>query len=143
MPPRIARPRNVPSRDGKSIGWRFDLMDDERWPFPAPQDGLYPIFLDSLVRIGGIPLSTWDSPAHKEPLTNLAPAAQARLRDLDLEGVTGGELSKFQVSEIAGHARMWAIKNDNVYFLLWWDPDHEVERAAPSRRMRRKLRDRR
>lgn len=24
----------------------------------------------------------------------------------------------------------------DVYFLLWWDPDHEVERAAPSRRLR-------
>ena len=110
---------------------------------PAPQDGLYPIFLDSLVRIGDIPLATWDSPAHKEPLTNLAPAAQDRLRDLDMEGVTGGELSKFQVAEIAPHARMWAIKNDNVYFLLWWDPDHEVEQPAPSRRLKRKLRDRR
>ena len=34
MPPRRARPRNVPSLDGKNIGWRFDLMDDERWPSP-------------------------------------------------------------------------------------------------------------
>ena len=113
-------------------------MDGELWPFPAPTDDLYDAFLESLNRIGGVPFDAWDSPAHKEPLANLASAAQDRLRELGIEEGTGGSLSKFQVSEIADRARMWAVQKDNVYFLLWWDPDHEVENAAPTRGLRKR-----
>lgn len=34
----------------RSIGWRFDLMDDGQWPFPLPSDDDYLKFLDSLPR---------------------------------------------------------------------------------------------
>ena len=135
---RGARGRRVSLREKRFIGWRFELMDDDLWPFPSPTDDLYIAFLESLNRIGGVPFDAWDSPAHKEPLANLASAAQDRLRELGIEEGTGGSLSKFQVSEIADRARMWAIQKDNVYFLLWWDPDHEVENAAPSRGLRKR-----
>ena len=126
------------------IGWRFDYMDNEQWPFPAARDGGHPAFWSSLHRIGGAPYAAWDNPAHIEPFENLSQAGRTRLEELGLrEVVERRGLARFPVTEIAGHARMRAIKNDNVYFLLWWDPDHEVERAAPSRRLRRKLRDRR
>lgn len=88
---------------------------------------------------GGMPHEMWDNPAHIEPYENLSEEGQARLADIGLqEAAMRHGLAKFKVTEIADRARMWAIKNDNVYLLLWWDPDHEVESVAPSRGLRKR-----
>lgn len=81
----------------RSIGWRFDLMDDGQWPFPLPSDDDYLKFLDSLERIVGMPHEMWDNPAHIEPYENLSEAGQARLADIGLkEAAMRHGLAKFK-----------------------------------------------
>ena len=60
--------------------------------------------------------------SHHNPILEiLAPDAQKRIRQLRLDDVT--ELHSFRIT---GQKRLWCIKLENVYALLWWDPEHQV-----------------
>ena len=58
---------------------------------------------------------------HKVPLVRLSSEAKKRLEELEMDDLDG--IWSFRIS---GLRRFWCIKEDNVYALLWWDPDHKV-----------------
>jgi hypothetical protein len=55
------------------------------------------------------------------PVEHLCPDAQRRLEKRRLDDVE--ELYELR---IAGKPRIWGIRQDAVYYLLWWDPEHTV-----------------
>lgn len=55
------------------------------------------------------------------PTHKLAVEAQKRLRALNLEDVDG--LWELRLS---GTTRVWGIRASNLFYLLWWDPEHTV-----------------
>ena len=58
---------------------------------------------------------------HPVPFDDLCLDAQKRLKTLKRDDLE--ELWSFRVG---AKPRMWAILYDNVFNLLWWDPDHKV-----------------
>jgi hypothetical protein len=62
------------------------------------------------------------------PLENLCSEAQRRLEHLQLDDLPGlWEL------HAAGQPRIWGHREEHVFYILWWDPDHTV---CPSRKKR-------
>ena len=47
--------------------------------------------------------------------------ARDRLRELQLD-----DQEKFWAFHINNKRRFWCIKYENIYALLWWDPEHKV-----------------
>ena len=62
---------------------------------------------------------------HRIPLDKLSKDAKKRLRYLDRDDLD--DLWSFRIS---GERRFWCIKHENIYALLWWDPNHTVYPVA-------------
>jgi hypothetical protein len=59
--------------------------------------------------------------SHFVNLKDLCPQAQKRLIQIQKE-----DLDQLFSLRITGQKRIWGIKEENVLWLLWWDPKHEV-----------------
>lgn len=59
--------------------------------------------------------------SHRVSQSRMAKEAKERLRRIELDDLE--ELWSFRVT---GRQRFWCMKRENVYSLLWWDPDHRV-----------------
>ena len=57
----------------------------------------------------------------RQPPQRLSAEAKQRLRDIKLDDID--TLWSFRMS---GAGRFWCLKHENIYSLLWWDPNHEV-----------------
>jgi hypothetical protein len=55
------------------------------------------------------------------PVESFSPEAKKRLKEIDLDDYDG--LWELRVS---GKPRVWGILNHNIFYLVWWDPDHKV-----------------
>ena len=55
------------------------------------------------------------------PTPKLPPKARRRLEQLKLDDF--GELYEIRV---AGKPRIWGVREEPVFYFLWWDPNHEV-----------------
>ena len=69
--------------------------------------------------------STWDSLNHKVhhmiPVRNIVAPARERLKELGRDDLEW--LASFHFN---GKKRIWAHRTGNEFWLLWWDPNHEV-----------------
>jgi hypothetical protein len=52
---------------------------------------------------------------------DLSPEAQKRLDQMQKE-----DLDQLFSLRLTGRKRIWGIKEGNILWLLWWDPDHQV-----------------
>ena len=59
------------------------------------------------------------------PTEKLSPAAQARLSELQLD-----DYEIWQAS-LSGVQRIWGVRKGNIFYPIWWDPDHQI---CPSRK---------
>lgn len=59
--------------------------------------------------------------SHRVSQSRMAKDAKERLRRIEMDDIE--ELWSFRVT---GRQRFWCAKRENVYSLLWWDPDHRV-----------------
>ena len=68
---------------------------------------------------------TWqvlrDNGSHLVQVDALCSKAQKRLGELGQDDCD--ELFSFRIT---GRKRIWGIKDGNILWLLWWDPEHEV-----------------
>ena len=64
---------------------------------------------------------------HSVELLSLCKEAEDRLREKKLDDFDS--IFRFRFS---GKERLWVIRNENVCYLLWWDPDHLVCPSAKS-----------
>jgi hypothetical protein len=62
-----------------------------------------------------------DNGSHLVQVGDLCSKAQKRLFELSKDDCD--ELFSLRVT---GRQRIWGIKDGNILWLLWWDPDHEV-----------------
>lgn len=60
------------------------------------------------------------------PWDSFHPDAQKRLRDIELDDYEG--LWELRLS---GTARLWGLLKQGIFYIVWWDPNHEV---CPSRK---------
>ncbi|MEV1331507.1 hypothetical protein AB0J20_18240 [Micromonospora costi] len=59
---------------------------------------------------------------HAYSTETVGSAARARLADLRINELTD-ELFRFRIS---GPKRLWGWRAEDVFHVLWWDPDHKV-----------------
>jgi len=124
------RPRRFPTtgHNSEQVAWRFGWIDrDEacRWSFESvAADKLAEI----IKKLGDWEGKTWaqilteDKKAqHDVALESLIPDAQAQLQKMKLDDFDA--LFRFRFS---GKERLWGVRIDNIFYLLWWDPEHEV-----------------
>lgn len=68
---------------------------------------------------------TWqtlrDNGAHSVDVATLVSDAQKRLKHIKKE-----DLEHLYSLRLSGRKRIWGIKEGNILWLLWWDPNHEV-----------------
>lgn len=107
-----------------------DLRYEGEWGWPTPEEALE--LFGFLADIGR---STWNEVRamqtggkhrhrkhHEHPLSSVCPTAQQRLAELHLDEVFE-ELFRFR---LGGENRLWGFVVDGVFYVLWWDPDHNV-----------------
>ncbi len=54
-------------------------------------------------------------------LTKLHPMQKKRLEEIEQD-----EIALFYSLRLSGKKRMWGIKDNNIFWILWWDPFHEI-----------------
>lgn len=59
--------------------------------------------------------------SHFVDMEDLCPQAQKRLINIKKE-----DLDQLFSLRLTGRKRIWGIKEGNIFWLLWWDPSHEV-----------------
>lgn len=58
---------------------------------------------------------------HSVPINDLCKEARDRLEALKLDDVD--DLFRFRLS---GEQRVWGMRDRQIFYLLWWDPNHQV-----------------
>jgi len=58
------------------------------------------------------------------PTDKIEPPAQRRLDDLGIDDT--GTLYQLKIPGGQGKQRLWGIRQENVFQILWWDPNHTV-----------------
>lgn len=138
--PVLPRPLQGIVSGGKHPAWRLSLLDlehDGRWSWNVTDAALRQIvaFLTQMERL------TWTeiraqltgsrSGSHRKhhsiPLEALCSEAQRRLQELGLDEFD--ELFRFRLNNMT---RLWGIVHDSVFYVLWWDPDHQVYPTDPN-----------
>jgi len=59
--------------------------------------------------------------SHLVDIVKLVPNAQKRLQKIGKD-----DIDQLYSLRISGKKRIWGIKEGNLFWLLWWDPEHEV-----------------
>jgi hypothetical protein len=109
------------------IAWRFELLHQEGAFFgfeTLTPDGVRTMIekvrefesmtLTELFLKGGYPGREYD-PKH-------IPHAEAKAKLAD----TYADQTKIYRLRCGGAERLWGFRLDNVFAVLWWDPDHEI-----------------
>lgn len=116
---------------GKRPKWRLELLDlehDGKWSWGVDGDALRGI-LAFLVQMEK---TTWADIVsrgagngrrmhHAQPIESLCPEARARLKQLHLDD--RDEMFRFR---LGGKLRLWGFLVEDVFYPVWWDPDHKV-----------------
>ena len=110
----------------QTIVWRFARMEMEGpWPWhPITKDKL----LEAREKLSSFETSTWAQLSHggkprlkRIPRENLDPKAQKRLQTLSMD-----DFDDVYELRLSGDCRIWGVREEPVFMLLWWDPDHKV-----------------
>ncbi len=126
--PRVDKtPRVAPSPDNPRLRtpvWRvcdLDLEGDWGWG-AASEDALRRIVgeLKSLESMRWVDIESRKH-THTMPVTSICAGARARLRKIKNDDVD----SIFQL-QIGKQGRLFGIRQEHVFRILWWDPEHTV-----------------
>lgn len=59
--------------------------------------------------------------SHEVELDQIVPEARKRLEEIEQD-----EIDLLYSLRLTGKKRMWGIKDNNIFWILWWDPNHEI-----------------
>lgn len=59
--------------------------------------------------------------SHEVELDQIIPEARKRLEEIEQD-----EIATLYSLRLTGRMRIWGIKDNNIFWILWWDPHHEV-----------------
>lgn len=117
-----ARAEETP-RDDLSPEFRTDKMDlDGQWGWKNFKSSDLQKFLEKLFELQK---HTWqtlrENGSHPIKIADINPDAQKRLRIIKQD-----DLEVLYSLKITSIIRVWGIKEKNILWLLWWDPEHEI-----------------
>lgn len=106
------------------IAWHFHIMDD---------GGMWSCNLGNirtiLQRLHEYERKRWyevvEQPSnHPMPVEKIEPAAKRRLSSLGLDDTD--TLYQLKITGGNGKQRLWGLRQENVFQIIWWDPHHTV-----------------
>jgi hypothetical protein len=103
--------------------WRIGRADfDGPW---CPKRMEKAILLEILSKIRDFERAKWPEierrGSHFIPIDRLIPEARRRLEMLKLD-----DTDYLFSLRLSGRERLWGLRVNDVFSLLWWDPDHQV-----------------
>lgn len=120
-------PKNLASGNERNLEWNFSKLDIEgKWKLTAKD------LKDNWEKLRRLQEKTWgnifqdshNNPHHSVQIEKIIPDARKRLRELGYETEQlQGLLITFRIT---GKKRIWAIREGNTAYVLWWDPKHEI-----------------
>jgi hypothetical protein len=58
---------------------------------------------------------------HPMPVQNICKAARDRLKEMELD-----DLDVLYSLRLSGEHRVWGKRDNDAFYILWWDPSHSV-----------------
>lgn len=110
--------------EGQHLAWRFGLQDrggDFPWVAITETDQVDVIRRMAEFEKMTVQQMKQGGSHHIVPFEKFATPIFQRLRALELDDFDA--LCSFRVT---GTKRFWCIKLENIYSVLWWDPEHKV-----------------
>lgn len=116
-------PRGIPMVDDCCPNFRIGKMDKGGdWGWDAFESCHIQEFLGHLLDSQKL---SWNElrqgRSHLVSVANIIPEAKKRLRTLEAD-----DLDELYSWRISGKKRVWGIKENNIFWLLWWDPEHKI-----------------
>lgn len=133
------RPKNIsipePAKEAKHlknpkgyqrmfIAWHFQCMDGGgKWPCNIE---LIQKIENRLHEYENLRWNEVLKPKHNHPMpiTKIIKKAQNRLSDLGYDDAP--KLYQLQIKNGGDTQRLWGMRKENIFQILWWDPLHEV-----------------
>lgn len=123
--------RMVPGRDDQMLRLSMRYADSEHWCLWADPGGAAEV-LKFLRDIAG---TTWNElrthrtgnrnghkKHHSQSFDSVCDTARRRVQDAGHHEIFE-ELFRFRLS---GQKRLWGFERQGTFYILWWDPEHEV-----------------
>lgn len=129
-----------PEIEGRPLAWRFSGRDGGG---PYSWDALSDPskFKVVLERLHEFETKQWAeilaAGCHPIEVGRLCKDAQTRLGEIERD-----DLDDLMAFRISGPERVWAIREQNIMRVLWWDPEHQVYPVEKDKADRRKRRNR-
>ncbi|MFO7748514.1 MAG: hypothetical protein R6V54_00325 [Desulfobacteraceae bacterium] len=114
----------IKSTINENIVWQTNILDLEGpWGWKNMDHGF---FFDRLLpKIQHFEKMTWSEilgrTNHEVYINQIGKKAQNRLAKLKLD-----DNEKLVSLRLTGPQRLWGIRFENIFRILWWDPKHEV-----------------
>ncbi len=114
--------KNPDGYQNQFISWHFECMDTSgSWPchLSTLQD-----IKNRLHEYENVKWRELSGSSHPLPINKIIPKAQRRLTEL---GYMDYEtLYQLDIKNGSGKQRLWGLRIENIFKILWWDPKHEV-----------------
>jgi len=114
--------RNPDGYQNQFIAWHFECMDTS---------GSWPCNINTLQNIQNrlheyekLKWSGLSGSSHPLPVYKIIPEAQRRLSDLGY--VDYESLYQLDIKNGNSKQRLWGLRIENIFKILWWDPNHEI-----------------
>jgi hypothetical protein len=114
--------KNPEGYQNQFIAWHFECMD---------MSGSWPCNITTLQNIQNrlheyerMKWSGLGGSSHPLPVNKIIPKAQKRLFDLGY--VDYETLYQFDIKNGNSKQRLWGLRTENIFKILWWDPKHEI-----------------
>lgn len=114
--------KNPDGYQNQFISWHFECMDTS---------GSWPCSINTLQNIQNrlheyerIKWSGLSGSSHPLPINKIIPKAQRRLSELGYSDYEN--LYQFEIRNGNSKQRLWGLRTENIFKILWWDPNHEI-----------------
>lgn len=122
--PKIPHWLGSPNIETQHLAWRFSNAD-LAGPFHCCDFSLtdFRNMWDRLRAFEGMNYSALKraKSLHEIPVSQMSKDAKERLKSLELD-----DIETMYSFHIDGPCRMWCMKHQNIFSILWWDRDHGV-----------------
>ena len=105
------------------LEFRAGKMDMEgKWGWSNFEIDCIKQFLEKFFEIQKL---TWQelgkSGSHPISFDKIVPQALKRLQELELD-----DCEYLYSIRMTGKSRLWGLRDQNIFWILWWDPNHEI-----------------
>jgi hypothetical protein len=136
------QPRALPVREGNeqhpSFSFEYaDRNSTDEWHFSLDGDAAKTVmdFLCEMSRLSWKEIAAQQTGGrnrhrkhHEQEVESLCREAQKRFSDLGLDRIADS-VYRFRLT---GESRLWGFVKERTFYVLWWDPSHQVYPTEPS-----------